>query len=237
MRHSIAGNSTGSRVGRNTAQAAPIFGELHALQDDVKLAWRAWEETASHVGPEIEDLLKDASRTKDLLVSMRRLRVPDIWELCGNLSSSCGGCAAVPVCGWCTASMRCIPGTAAGPAECKACSRAAYSFGSCQGLSCAVYKSCSTCVTDPNCGWCGDKQGLCSEGSEFGPSEGAAGVVPAGCPAGPDASVRVSAWASKPGRARPLEGWTHRDNVGSQCAPPPVPDTPDQPLDWPCGDA
>lgn len=42
------------------------------------------------------------------------------------------------------------------------------------GEPCATYRTCSTCMSDPFCGWCPSTQ-LCSEGNKNGPLFGKCG--------------------------------------------------------------
>jgi len=192
-----------------------VLGELDVLRNEMGQAWQSWEETVSDVSSQVEELKTDTNKTEVLVSSLRGLKVPSVTDLCAKLIG-CGDCAAVPVCGWCSASMKCIPGSTAGPFQAGSCATTAYSFASCVGLACESYITCAACSGDANCGWCGGGAtisvgassdaggggGLCTDGTEYGPSPRSDGRVPEGCPQ----------------QNVPTLSWVHRDSAEHQCA-------------------
>lgn len=99
----------------------------------------------------------------------------------------CGACVANPGCGFCPNSGLCLPGTPQGPIPrwksddmpafasdkdvvklykyATNCSQ--WSYAQCTAEPCKEYGSCSECLADPYCGWCGMTQ-TCVEGQMGG---------------------------------------------------------------------
>lgn len=149
-----------------------LLTEFAALRDDVGKAWQDFEEVSATVGPQVKRLSLKADHLREVIKDARKLRVPSIAKVCEELGA-CGKCAASPVCGWCTASMKCIPGSRDGPAdEAEPCPAAQYSYEMCAGMSCKAYASCDLCTRDAMCGWCSSSS-TCIDGTEWGPSRAA----------------------------------------------------------------
>jgi len=188
--------------------------ELKALRGDLRKAWDQWREAVVAVGPRIDRLNLEAGRVRLALDSAERLRSPDVAGVCGALGT-CAACSSSPICGWCAASTRCVPGTRTGPAEEASCILpTTYSFEGCPGVACETLLSCSTCTSNPLCGWCGTAA-RCAEGTEWGPFRGASMQLPV-----PYCQVPEPAPCPEFGQVPPSVppgGWVHRDSLTVQC--------------------
>jgi len=157
------------KVASSSEAPEALVQDLQLLRDDVSQARSSWSNLATVVKPRIEALEQVSGELRGMLHSVLALRRPHIVEHCGSFSSSCGECAAAPICGWCADSMSCIPGTRQGPAASYFCNAASYSHKVCLGMGCGVYTTCDGCIADALCGWL-PQQAKCVSGSEFGPS-------------------------------------------------------------------
>jgi len=97
-----------------------LVDEYGLLQKEVRDQWKSWQELAASLGPKIESMKSSASSLRALVSSVRDLQIPDIHTICRKLAS-CDECAASSVCGWCTSTLRCVPGTRDGILEPGAC--------------------------------------------------------------------------------------------------------------------
>merc|ERR1719387_1997897 len=70
---------------------------------------------------------------------------PPCMEDCW-VKDSCSKCVADVNCGWCSVTKTCMEGVIMGPLSSN-CSAWDYAF--CSGEPCATYRTCSTCMTDP----------------------------------------------------------------------------------------
>lgn len=201
-----------SAAGMATPDAKNISGELlqeySSLQREVRQEWESWQGLAGNLGPKIEHLQQASNNLRAVVSSVRDLHIPDVGSRCSQFTS-CNECAASTICGWCTSSLRCVPGTRDGVAEPGICGtgigdNGAYSFSSCPGMACEAYSSCEKCTRQPSCGWChaAGSPGQCLQGSEWGPMGAAPGA--------PNAAVAATC---------PAEGpeWIHLNGKHSQC--------------------
>lgn len=187
---------------------AELLEEYDSLHKEVLGEWESWQGLAARLGPKIEHLQQASNGLKAVVSSVRDLHIPSVGSHCAKLTS-CDTCAASAICGWCTSSLRCVPGSQDGVLEPGACgtspgSDAAYSFSSCPGMGCDAYLSCGDCTQQASCGWCGTASGPghCLQGSEWGPM-GAA-------PGGPNSEVAATCTAQGP-------TWIHRNGQHNQC--------------------
>ena len=99
------------------------------------------------------------------------------------MSGSCSDCTADPDCGYCPTTGQCFLGNSEGPVPrftgdtsflvdpqkyfmyVTNCS--AYQFSFCKQAPCEGYHTCSQCLADSFCGWCGGS-GKCAEGDAAG---------------------------------------------------------------------
>merc|ERR1719326_1636363 len=107
---------------------ASLLAEFASLRGVVGQAWHDLEEVSSVVGPLVKRLSLKAAKLREVIDDAKKLRVPNIAQACEELGS-CSKCAASSVCGWCSASMKCVPGNRDGPAdEAAPCPAAQYSY-------------------------------------------------------------------------------------------------------------
>uniref|UniRef100_A0A674NJ52 Attractin like 1 n=1 Tax=Takifugu rubripes TaxID=31033 RepID=A0A674NJ52_TAKRU len=90
-----------------------------------------------------------------------------------SLHSNCANCTSQGMeCMWCSSAQRCVDSTAyviSFPyGQCLE-----WQTGDCVAQNCSGLRTCSQCLEQPECGWCGDPsstgKGLCMEGSYRGP--------------------------------------------------------------------
>lgn len=90
-----------------------------------------------------------------------------------SLHTSCGNCTSQSMeCMWCGSTQRCVDSNAyviSFPyGQCLE-----WQTGDCVAQNCSGLRTCSQCLDQPECGWCGDPsstgKGLCMEGSYRGP--------------------------------------------------------------------
>lgn len=90
-----------------------------------------------------------------------------------SLHTSCANCTSQAMeCMWCSSTQRCVDSTAyviSFPyGQCLE-----WQTGDCVAQNCSGFRTCSQCLEQPECGWCGDPsstgKGLCMEGSYRGP--------------------------------------------------------------------
>lgn len=196
----------GEKLAKN--MTAELLQEYNSLHKEVHEVWESWQGLAGSLGPKMEYLQQASNSLRAVVSSVHDLHIPDVRSLCSKLTS-CDACAASSICGWCTSSLVCVPGTPDGILEPGACgtgvgSDGAYSFSSCPGMGCDAYLSCAECTQQASCGWCGAASGTghCLQGSEWGPM-GAA-------PGGPNEALAVTCPAQGP-------DWIHRNGKQSQC--------------------
>eukprot|EP00824_Muranothrix_gubernata_P019315 TRINITY_DN38938_c0_g1_i1.p1 TRINITY_DN38938_c0_g1~~TRINITY_DN38938_c0_g1_i1.p1 ORF type:complete len:321 (-),score=66.50 TRINITY_DN38938_c0_g1_i1:31-957(-) len=91
---------------------------------------------------------------------------PEDEGICRS-EEDCALCVAHPFCGWCAADRTCRAGVQIEPAVGE-CPLVQWHFRFCPGAQCSVYKQCSSCISDPFCGWCGETQN-CTIGTVEGP--------------------------------------------------------------------
>lgn len=92
--------------------------------------------------------------------------LPAIAE-CGAFEN-CVQCSVNSECGWCSASLKCLPGTNDTRPSVGVCSQAAWHFQSPACGSCHQQTSCATCTHLPACGWCASN-GKCFVGGSRPP--------------------------------------------------------------------
>lgn len=212
---SLLADST-SRQGNVTAA---LLNEFGSLRTQVSKEWNSWQRLSAEVWPKVDQLGADEAEASKFFSSARELRLPSVVELCARLSS-CDLCGSSPVCGWCAASLRCVPGTPEAPAETSLCatSSADYSFDGCPGSSCEAHASCERCAQDGLCGWCG-ATGRCMEGSEWGPKT--KGLPGKPCDTGAPVSHVQAGWdAEQTQRCGDPHTWVHHDAPRHSCALP-----------------
>uniref|UniRef100_A0A7N6A1F6 Attractin-like 1b n=1 Tax=Anabas testudineus TaxID=64144 RepID=A0A7N6A1F6_ANATE len=90
-----------------------------------------------------------------------------------SLHTNCANCTSQAMeCMWCSSAQRCVDSTAyviSFPyGQCLE-----WQTGDCVAQNCSGLRTCSQCLEQPECGWCGDPsstgKGLCMEGSYRGP--------------------------------------------------------------------
>ncbi|XP_061822707.2 attractin-like protein 1 [Nerophis lumbriciformis] len=90
-----------------------------------------------------------------------------------SLHTTCANCTSQAMeCMWCSSAQRCVDSTAyviSFPyGQCLE-----WQTGDCLAQNCSGLRTCSQCLDQPECGWCGDPsstgKGLCTEGSYRGP--------------------------------------------------------------------
>jgi len=84
------------------------------------------------------------------------------------LNTDCQSCVSA-YCGWCESTRKCMEGDPFGPSPGNYCANAttAWRYGYCSE-HCASHISCSDCLDDLPCGWCGEN-GTCAVGTIVGP--------------------------------------------------------------------
>mmetsp|Transcript_51158 Transcript_51158/g.147641 ORF Transcript_51158/g.147641 Transcript_51158/m.147641 type:complete len:226 (+) Transcript_51158:146-823(+) len=196
------------RRGFGESQEPNIFNELEGLSNEVSQATSMWDNLEASVQPQILRLHNEADQLRNILGSVRKLRIPNVIAFCRGLGS-CSSCAAEPVCGWCSTSMKCVPGTKQGPADLSFCSFPSdvYTYGACPGQDCGGYTSCETCTADATCGW-QSRELQCMTGTERGP-------------------WNTTTWR---GDDELRNHWVHRNSAArSSCKPRPVIELPHPP--------
>lgn len=153
------------------ANSTVLRANFETLRRDLGKEWSSWSDLSAMVWPKVDKLALDAKRMDQTLTSAKELRLPSVVGLCAKLKT-CSECSTSPICGWCSSSMRCVPGGEDGPVDSSFCATSAkdYLFSGCPGMSCPSYTSCGPCISDGLCGWCASSR-RCFEGSEWGPSD------------------------------------------------------------------
>jgi len=98
-------------------------------------------------------------------------------DIC-RVYENCTSCVADSRCGWCDSNQRCSSGGIDGPKD-ATCLASGWNFMACPGAPCDQYVSCTSCLSDPLCGWCvdgesddeGRVQQFCTDGTNRGPSK------------------------------------------------------------------
>lgn len=218
-----AGGAGEPQAARNVT--ATLLTEFTGLQGVVAQAWHDLEDVSAVVRPQVTRLSLQAEHMQEVLKDARKLRVPSVDAVCEDIGSSCSKCAESSICGWCTASMKCVPGSRNGPGEDGSCPAAQYSYESCPGMGCKGFNSCDLCTADAMCGWCSSSS-TCIDGTEWGPSRAAlalpflAARVPCNVASQPNAYVQqVAPSQDKQCGLGGTIGWVHRDSQTSQTCP------------------